>query len=94
VHDAEESAGQEITQGCTEVHAPEVHAPDPLFRGGGHSQGDMEEWKERLEDAVASMVREREARAAVRRDLDARRQAGLVARHRGKLARNRQENRP
>lgn len=44
-------------------------------------------WRERLEAAVAETVRRRAARASLRRDLDARRQAGLVARHQTKLNR-------
>ena len=46
-----------------------------------------EEWQERLRSAVAETLRRRAARAAVRSDLDAARQAGLAARHRQKLAR-------
>jgi hypothetical protein len=50
------------------------------------------DWQERLRAAVAETLRYRAARRDLRRELDARRRAGLTARHREKLARNRQED--
>lgn len=50
------------------------------------------EWQQRLEAAVADTIRRRTARLAERQQLDARRQAGLTARHGTKLARNRQRS--
>ena len=46
---------------------------------------------QRIYRAVEKTLQARQARAAIRRDLDAARQAGLIARHRQKLARNPQE---
>jgi hypothetical protein len=48
----------------------------------------VNEWRQRLDRAVAETLRRRQNRAAVRQQLDRRRQAGLAARHATKLARS------
>lgn len=46
------------------------------------------DWEVRLQAALTETMRKRAARAAAKRELDARRQVGLQARHAAKLARN------
>jgi hypothetical protein len=87
VHAAEEIPAQESTGECTEVHAAEVHAPAPLFRGGGH----QEEWEKRLREAVEKTLQERARKKAERQQFALRRMHGLAARHARKLNRNSQE---
>lgn len=76
-------------------HTPTTSPPRPLAIGEGEGAhlGAYpnvpleEELQERLKATVAETLRRRVSRAAIRRDLDARRQAGLTARHAQKLAR-------
>jgi tRNA G26 N,N-dimethylase Trm1 len=86
VHAAEETAAQESTRECTEVHAAEVHAPGPLFRGGGH----QEEWEKRLRAAVEKTLQERARKKTERQQFALRRMHGLAARHAAKLARKKE----
>jgi hypothetical protein len=51
------------------------------------TETEEQEWRERLRAAVAEVLARRATRAAIRRQLDERRQAGLAVRHREKLKR-------
>jgi hypothetical protein len=50
-------------------------------------ENEPEEWRERLESAVAETLRKREEKRQLRRGFDARRDVGLVRRHSQKAAR-------
>jgi hypothetical protein len=60
---------------------------DPFLQGVAMKALSNQEWRERLERAVAETLRRRADRAAIRRELDDARQAGLRERHATKLRR-------
>jgi hypothetical protein len=49
------------------------------------TETELAEWQQRLRAAVEQTLRRRAAKAAIRRELDERRQAGLRERHAHKL---------